>query len=76
MSSTNTYYFTLNLSYNQCERLYQAGYQHAVLNADSGHRVQIPIVRLRPFVTTLGLKGRFRLITNAANKIVTFERLN
>ncbi|QPG07063.1 DUF2835 domain-containing protein [Salinimonas marina] len=76
MNNNKYFHFSLGLTYTECERLYQAGYQHVVVMAESGHRVQLPIERLRAFVTPSGLQGRFRLTTTAAHKILTFERLS
>jgi len=76
VSNNKFYYFSLGLNYKECERLYQAGFLHVVVAAESGHRVQLPIDRLRPFVTPSGLQGRFKLTTNSTNKILTFERIS
>ncbi|NCP63080.1 MAG: DUF2835 domain-containing protein [Paraglaciecola sp.] len=70
-----TYYFSLQLSYEQCQQLYYAGNNSAVVADESGIRVQVPTKNLRPFVTVTGIKGRFRLIVNEKNKIVSFEKM-
>ena len=75
MNNNKYFYFSLGLTYSECERLYQAGYRHVVVASESGHRVQIPIERMRAFVTPAGLQGRFRLTTTSSYKIIAFERL-
>lgn len=69
------YFFTLSVPYVQCEALYQQGLPDVVVTAENGKRIQIPCVRLRPFIDSRGLVGRFRLTVNANNKIEAFERV-
>ncbi len=76
MNNNKVYYFQLSVSYTECEALYQPSLKNVIMTADSGHRVQIPTSRLRPFVTSLGLKGYFRLTISPQNKILLFERLH
>ncbi|MDC0602314.1 DUF2835 domain-containing protein [Aliiglaciecola sp.] len=71
-----TYYFSLAASYDYCERLYLTGSNTVVLKAETGERVQLPSLNLRPFVTRLGLNGRFRLIITSDNKVHSFEKIN
>jgi len=73
--NSNVYFFALRVSYLECEMLYQPGYNTVVLTADSGQRVQVPTVRLRPFIQRTGIKGRFRMVTDANNKIMSFEKI-
>ncbi|GAA0852004.1 DUF2835 family protein [Aliiglaciecola litoralis] len=71
-----TYYFSLDVSYERCERLYGIGSNSVVLRSDCGERIQLPNVNLRPFVTRTGLKGRFRLIITPENKVHSFEKIS
>jgi hypothetical protein len=70
------YFFSINVSYSECEKLYASSSNSAVLTADSGERVQLPIVNLRPCVDRQGLSGRFRLIVNEHNKVKSFNKIN
>ncbi|MCW8092295.1 DUF2835 family protein [Alteromonas sp. ASW11-130] len=69
------YFFSISLSYGKCEAFYRPGNNAVVVTADSGHRVQIPTARLRTFITKQGIQGRFRMIINNSNKIVSFEKI-
>ena len=71
-----TFYFSLSLDYELCERLYLPSVNTVVVTADNGKRVQLPARNLRPHVSPIGLKGRFRLIIDDNNKITSFERVN
>lgn len=63
------------MSYTDCQALYQRAGQSAILISESGVRVQVPVSRLRPFIDSRGLTGRFRLVVSGENKIKTFDRL-
>ena len=70
-----TFYFSINVPYNQCEALYTPSIPNVVMLSESGLNVQIPTNRLRQFVTSIGVRGRFRMIVSADNKIKSFERI-
>ncbi|MBN7820568.1 DUF2835 family protein [Bowmanella yangjiangensis] len=71
-----TFFFNLRLSYEECRPLYLGTVQNLIVRTDTGERVQLPVVNLRPFVEMQGLKGRFRLIVNEYNKIHSLERVS
>ena len=69
------YYFSIRLSYDECERLYLPGINAVILTDEQGKRVQIPTKNLRPFVSPLGIAGRFRLLVDQNNKLKSFEKM-
>jgi len=69
------YFFNINLSYLECENLYLSSVKTVVITAITGERVQVPSIRLRPFVEPTGIKGNFCLSVNNENKIQSFERV-
>ncbi|SDG94749.1 Protein of unknown function [Vibrio xiamenensis] len=71
----NYYYFNLNVSYQSFLAHYSGVASAVVVMADNGLRLQIPASRLRPFLTQLGVKGRFRLTTDQQNKFLKLEML-
>lgn len=75
MNSYYTYYFSLNISYLECQIFYTGQLQHVLLIDDRGYKVQIPIVNLKKHLDSRGLKGRFRLLTDTSHKILSFERI-
>jgi hypothetical protein len=70
-----TFYFTLSLKYELCERLYVPGINTVVMKADNGKRIQLPVKNLRPHVSPIGINGRFRLMIDDNNKIKSFEKI-
>ncbi|TKB03838.1 DUF2835 family protein [Alteromonas portus] len=73
--SDSVFYFSIQAPYKQCEVLYVATMPDVVMVSESGLSVQVPTNRLRQFVTSDGIKGRFRMIVDANKKIKSFERL-
>ena len=74
-SSDTVYYFSINVPYNECEALYSPAVPSVVMQSESGLNIQVPTSRLRQFVTSLGVKGRYRMIVDANKKIKAFEKL-
>ena len=70
-----TFYFTLSLKYELCEQLYVPGINTVVMQAEDGKRIQLPVKNLRPHVSPIGIKGRFRLMIDENNKIKSFEKI-
>ena len=70
------YFFNLNSSPKECEVLYVPGINSVVMTAESGERVQLPCVNLRPHVSHMGIKGRFRMVIDQYQKIQSFERVS
>ncbi|MCY7293908.1 DUF2835 family protein [Alteromonas sp. a30] len=71
-----TFFFSINLSYPECENLYMPGNNSVLIQSESGERVRLPSSNLRPFVTRMGIRGRFRLITDMDNKVSSFEKVS
>ncbi|NLS12552.1 DUF2835 domain-containing protein [Vibrio sp. SM6] len=71
----NRYYFSLNISYHTFLQHYSGAASQVQVITDNGLRLQMPATRLRPFLTQLGLKGRFRLMTTTTNKFHSLEQL-
>ncbi len=69
------YYFSLNISYQAYLAHYSGVASTVVVITDQGLRLQLPASRFRPFVSQIGLKGRFRLTTDLNNKFNKLEML-
>ncbi len=69
------HFFSISVSYLECENLYGRARNSVVLMSEKGIRVQLPVMNLRPFIQRDGLHGRFRLTIDESNKIKAFERI-
>lgn len=74
-TANHFFYFSLNVPYHQCQALYDGSAPHAILTADSGKRVQIPVNHLKQCINSAGLKGRFRLTVDENHKFIEFVRV-
>ncbi|MCU7554169.1 DUF2835 domain-containing protein [Alteromonas sp. ASW11-19] len=75
LPTDKVYFFSISVPYHMCEALYQSPNPAVVLTAENGVRVQVPTSRLRQFIGSNGVNGRFRMVVNAKNKIRSFERI-
>ncbi|GEA06708.1 hypothetical protein KUL42_14690 [Alteromonas sp. KUL42] len=73
--SDTVYYFSINAPYNQCEALYTPSIPDIVMQSESGLYIQVPTSRLRQFVVSTGIRGRFRMVVDKDKKIKSFERI-
>ncbi len=69
------YYFSLNIPYQTFLAHYSGAASVVHVITENGLRLQLPATRLRPFLSQLGLKGRFRLTTDQNNKFLQLEQL-
>ncbi|KUI99451.1 hypothetical protein VRK_15350 [Vibrio sp. MEBiC08052] len=66
------FYFSLYIPYQEYLAHYSGSASHLVVKTDNGLTLQLPATHFRPYLTQFGLKGRFRLTTDAQYK---FQRL-
>lgn len=71
----NYYYFTLNISYQAFLAHYSGAASAVQVVTEQGLRIQLPAVKFRPFLSQLGLKGRFRLTTDHNHRFIKLESL-
>ncbi|MCG3729013.1 DUF2835 domain-containing protein [Vibrio cincinnatiensis] len=71
----NHYFFTLNISYQTFLAHYSGSASYVIVMTDNGLKLQLSATKLRPFLSQLGIKGRFRLTTDQKNKFVKLEIL-
>ncbi|MGO1296614.1 MAG: DUF2835 domain-containing protein [Vibrio sp.] len=69
------YYFSLNISYQEFVAHYSGVAAHVVVMTEQKLRLQLPASRFRPYLSQLGVKGRFRLMTDDNNKFQKLEIL-
>jgi hypothetical protein len=68
------YNFSMRLSAAKCKQYYQGHFRNLVVTCDNGQTVQLPADRFRPFMTTNGVSGRFRLLLDDENKFIALEK--
>ena len=73
--SVDEYHFRLSISREQALRYYRGAALAVQAVSDDGRRVRFPAGILRPFITALGVHGRFRLRVDAHNRVVDLQRL-
>ncbi|MHA2828424.1 DUF2835 domain-containing protein [Vibrio harveyi] len=71
----NQYYFSLNISYQTFLSHYSGAASSVQVITDNGLSVQLDASKFRPFLSQLGIRGRFRLTTDQNNKFLKLETL-
>lgn len=71
----NQYTFRLDIAYHVFMQHYSGAASSVMVNTEDGLRIQIPAARLRPHLTQIGVKGRFRLTTDQSNRFIQLESL-
>lgn len=69
------YYFSMALSAEKCKLYYAGKISAVVVTADNGETIQLPLVRFRPYMSAVGLRGRFRLRLGDNNKFLDLEQV-
>ncbi|RZF93699.1 DUF2835 family protein [Pseudoalteromonas sp. CO302Y] len=72
----NEYYFSLYLSYSKCLDYYHGKYKSVQVTEDGGKTVRFDAEHLRPFISSIGIRGRFRLILTEQNRFLKLERVS
>ncbi|MBT8139837.1 MAG: DUF2835 domain-containing protein [Gammaproteobacteria bacterium] len=56
-------------------KLYRGSARQVVAEARDGRVVRFPALSLQPFISRDGVRGRFRLMINANNKLMHIDKL-
>ena len=69
------YYFNLTLSYNDCMDYYHGRFSSLQVVEEGGKRIHFSANHLRPYISSLGIRGRFRILLTPENKFIRIERV-
>ncbi|MEJ2765566.1 DUF2835 domain-containing protein [Photobacterium sp. MCCC 1A19761] len=69
------YTFSMDISYQSYLGHYSGAASTVLVVTDNGLKLQLPASRFRPFLSQLGVKGRFRVTVNAQNRIEAIEQI-
>jgi hypothetical protein len=69
------FYFSLDLSFEKTESIYQGQIKHIIVLTDEGLKLKLPVQNFRPFVSLNGIQGQFRLETDIKNRLQKIEKI-
>ena len=72
--ATQNYTVLLDISADAYQSMYRGEARNVVAIDTQGRRVQFPALSLRKFVTTEGVRGKFRIIVDSDNRLVDIQR--
>jgi hypothetical protein len=67
--------FSLYIAPQAYLRYYQGTASQVSVLAEDGRRIQFPAHHLRPFVTPDGILGRFEMMLDGDNRLISIRRL-
>ena len=70
------YTFRLQISQQDFLRYYQGEAVAVQVVAECGRRLRFPASRLRPLLSTHGIRGRFRLTVDDRNRFLSIQKLS
>ncbi len=70
-----SYTFSVNITYQSYLNHYSGAASTVLVVTDNGLKLQLPASRFRPFLSQLGVKGRFRATVNTQNRLESIEQI-
>ena len=68
------YYFSIHITYQDFEALYRGSVRNVQVVADNGKSIRLPAIKFVPWLSQLGIRGRFKLTLTTENKFVSLEK--
>lgn len=73
---TRQFTFALVFSPSELERrYYKDRVDNILVMTEQGLRVQLPLRRLVPFITSVGIRGRFLLTLDQQNRFISLQKI-
>ncbi|AXT30247.1 DUF2835 domain-containing protein [Pseudoalteromonas tunicata] len=69
------FFFTINLSYEKCLGYYHGTIKQIQVTSDEGKKIRLPAERFRPFITSIGIRGRYRLRLTETHQFISLEKI-
>lgn len=69
------YYFSVYITYSEFQRLYSGSASTVVVSTEQGLTLQLPAIKLRPYLSQLGIRGRFKLTVDNNNRMLNLEAI-
>lgn len=70
-----TYLFNIRISYQDFEALYRGSARFVTVMADNGQTIRLPAIKFIPWLSQIGISGRFKLTLDANNKFQKLEKI-
>ena len=70
MLMNRTFEFSINLSAEKTQHIYQGQARYILVYTDDGLRLQLPAINFRQYVASNGIQGRFKVEIDDHNKII------
>lgn len=73
---SRSYTFGGFISVEKCQQYYRGEVRHIIVTADTGERVQLAFRHFQPYISQLGIRGRFRLTLTENGEFLQLEKIS
>ncbi|GHG77147.1 hypothetical protein GCM10010919_32540 [Alishewanella longhuensis] len=70
------YVFSGFISAEKCQQYYRGEVRYLIVTADSGERIQLAFRHFQPYISQLGIRGRFRLTLTDNGDFLKLEKIS
>lgn len=70
------YVFSGFISAEKCQQYYRGEVRYVIVTADSGERVQLAFRHFQPYISQLGIRGRFRLTLTDNGEFLQLDKIS
>lgn len=70
------YLFNGFISVEKCQQYYRGEARYVIVTTDRGERVQLAFRHFQPYISQLGIRGRFRLIVTDNGEFLQLEKIS
>lgn len=67
--------FSLHIPADEMQLYYRGQIRNVMVQSDEGVRIQFPVMHLRRFMGSGGVKGRFEIEYDAQGKFISLQRI-
>lgn len=73
---SRVYFFNGYLSPEKCQQYYQGEARYVIVTSDQGERIRLAFRHFQPFVSQVGIRGRFRLTVADNGDFLAMEKIS
>jgi hypothetical protein len=67
--------FTVNLSHEEMLAIYNGAIKKVMVHSDTGLRIELNAYHFKAFTTMNGVRGRFKMVLDDNNKMLSLEKI-
>ena len=69
------FYFRVSITYKAFEKIYHVPSSVVKVNCENGQSLQLPAQHFKPFLSQLGVRGRFELTLGESHQFIKMQQV-